>query len=249
MFKNLFLGIAVAYGVYGVAAMDSALERLKDWTPMIGDMPFPKMANDETEEHPEPEALIKLHNALRSLGYRCFMPKNQEEMDLLYDAYKAGVFKPDWECGDSNAQEGWSHIKVNIGDEIATRCKSGDMYFVDKFLDHLDTFVELVVNHHDGDFIAPLLLGGTDGLSFTLSMCSPNFSDKYLKCLKRSDICHVLTRLDKIRGMIGARPNLLRSALYIEGILDTDEGRDMLNYAAEYLCVEGFTLAMQSAHR
>lgn len=85
------------YGIYGANAIDTELQKWKEWTPMVGGMPFPKIAAiDGTDEHLEPECLSNFHKLRERLGFRCFMSKNHEEMDLLYNAYKACVFKPDW---------------------------------------------------------------------------------------------------------------------------------------------------------
>lgn len=240
MFKNLFLGIAVAYGVYGVSAMDPELEKLKVWTPMFGGMPFPTMAIYETEEHPEPEELSKYHKTRKSLGYRCFMPKNQEEVDLLYNAYKAKVFVPD--IDDPWAKEkGWREFLSGIEDEIVVRCKAGDMYHINAFLDHLEVFVKKMSDHEDRDFVGKQLFNSS-GLEFTLSMAAPSFdSEKYRK-LSRESIARILTRMDEIRLKIGAQPNLLKTALYLEGIFDTEEGKDILESFVDYFSKHGINI-------
>lgn len=249
MFKKLIFEVIVASVICGANAMDQELEKWKEWTPMVGGMPFPKMAIDSTEEHPEPEILSSFHKTRERLGYRCFMPKTQEEMDLLYNAYKAGVFVSDLDtCKCAEEIECWGSVLMYIEAEIKTRCRTGDMYHINKFLDHLDVFVSLAVHHLDREFIGNLFGEESefDGLHFCLSMAAPDFEKMAADTPeKRKNVIYVLARLDEIRTHFGAPANLLSTVLYLEGFFETEEGKKMQESFDDYMRNYGFHFSIK----
>jgi hypothetical protein len=116
---------------------------------------WPSMAIDATAERPEPKILADYHASRITLGYRCFMPKNKEEMNMLYERYKAGKFLN--HIDPRLILPSWSHVSYSIRGEFYARMENGDMYYVNKFLEYLEVFVALAVSHKDEGFIGNYL--------------------------------------------------------------------------------------------
>ena len=139
-------------------------------------------------------------------------------------------------------KRGWCWFLSDIESEIVERCEVGDMYHIDKFLGHLEEFVELMTSHEDRDFIGKQLFHSS-GLEFTLSMGAPSFGDEKYRKLSRENILHILIRMDKIRVKIGAQPNLLSTVLYFEEIGDTEEGNNILESFVDYFSKHGIAIS------
>jgi hypothetical protein len=188
-------------------------------------MPWPSMA---VNCH-EPKMLADLHATREGLGYFCFMPKNQEEMNMLYEHYKVGNFLP---YGDPSFMLGsWNCVLINIKQELGTRLKSGDMVVINKFLAHLEMFVTLAANHTDADFIGNQLFGdlglrqGFVEEAGVGAMCGK--SAKYR--LTEAEAFYVATRLNEILNNTGRYERDTVLAAYITWKIDG--GKDFFESA------------------
>ena len=56
------------------------------------------------------------------------------------------------------------------------------MYFVDKFLDHLESFVGLIVSHPDKNFIGTTLFKKFGGIRDRINLARPHFSGGIYEC-------------------------------------------------------------------
>lgn len=165
---------------------------------------WPSMALDGTSEHPEPQALVDYHKSRNRLGYRFFIPKNEGECKLVYSSYCKGEFP------------GWSAFTVNMGDELSLRLRIGDMFFIDKYIEHIETFVSLLASHSDRNFVGDLF--GVFGLPNTLgeygvrSAWSSACRDHVLS---EAQALYVIFRLDDILNRTQLYPvNILMDAYF-----------------------------------
>jgi hypothetical protein len=169
---------------------------------------WPSMALDGTSEHEEPKRLMDYHASRAGLGYCCFMPKNQKEMDWLYDQYKAGNF-----TADDYGTYSWTSILSSVDAELAMRLIIGDMYFIDRYIDHLNFFIPAAFNHSDRGFIGNLLFSdfglfdtiANSGVAYADAMATqkrlPRFSGE--RMLTKEEALRVTTRLNDIWNETG----------------------------------------------
>jgi hypothetical protein len=93
----------------------------------------PKPAIDATDSKPEPKNLAHYHAEISRFG-TCCMPRSADEMDhylSVYNRNKESIYNV------------WSQVDLNIEEELKSRCEDGDLFFIDKYLQYFDCFMEL----------------------------------------------------------------------------------------------------------
>lgn len=160
--------------------------------------PWPTMAVDRTPEHPEGERLDHYHKTALDRGFSWYMPKNSDEMNRLYDFFGGAQFSAE------GVNDVWKSILLNIDEEIIARCLDGDRYFIDKYLEYLDKFIELSASYPDARF-TEFLHNSKNGLerclwSSVINVAAYVNSDseedaKYT--VESTRILHVVDRIDK----------------------------------------------------
>lgn len=158
---------------------------------------WPSMALDGTPEHPEPQALVDYHRQRVECAHAyCFMPKNEEEIKLLYSLYSKGEF-PGWDC-----------FTMDMGFELGERIDIGDMYFIDKYIEHIEKFASLMAAHPDNKFVGGLF--NTFGIPNTLGECGVRYawSTALVKrgTLSKTEALYIMFRLSGILDKIGRYP-------------------------------------------
>ncbi|MDR2782093.1 MAG: hypothetical protein LBB21_06630 [Holosporaceae bacterium] len=162
---------------------------------------WPSMAIDGTVEHPEPKKLADFHASRGALGYYCFMPKDKNEMESLYRRYKDGMFLSD---PGAIGCASWASVVTSIEGELGTRLESGEVYFINKFLEYLDVFSDLAANHIDKSFIGTYLFG-LHGLSFVFVQMAWYAHSMAIKrkVITEEAALNVATELNKILNKTG----------------------------------------------
>jgi hypothetical protein len=109
---------------------------------------LPMPAIDGTLEHPEGKELSALHARGECCNGRWHLPKNQDELKLLYQAYHEGSFDASSDdCRGGGVVGTWKTIlEFAVHRELNARFLDGDKYFVDKYLGYLETFVQLTTD-------------------------------------------------------------------------------------------------------
>ncbi len=245
------IAVIISMSFYArINAQDLELERLKNWRPELArlmsdvpsevakltsdiTLPLPTMCIDDTPEHPEPKELADFHKSRPELRFKFFMPKDEYEMELLHKTYKARRFFPDDNPPESFFESRidfgtWKYILIYIESELATRVTIGDMFFIEKFIDHLDSFIDLALSHPDKDFIGTKLFNRDFGLGFTVYMAAP--SPEVKGNLSDEEKLYVTSKLDKMLEKIGLPPNeIFRVKWEFGGFLKSPKGKAVLD--------------------
>jgi hypothetical protein len=199
MLRKLGYGLcfgAVMAGCCGASTMEEASAVMGK----VGGSKWPSMALDGTPDHPEPPELANYHATRENLGYYCFMPKNSAEVHLLYEQYKVGDFS------NSVLPKGkacWANVLMDIDGELEVRLRIGKMDLINKYLEYVENFVEIVANHFDHDFVGPDLFGNfgvpfhlmENGVWYAYVMAS---NRQYNSHLTEMDALLIARRLNKL---------------------------------------------------
>lgn len=184
---------------------------------------WPTMAFDGTKNHPEGEHLTHYHRTAEKRGFVKHMPKNSFELDQLYKLYKNGLI--------NDLKRTWIYIQFDIDEELRARILDRDLYFINKYLGYLDTFIDLTSSHSDRQFTSTLYDDNfLDTLENTLWETITHVTSRYINStrskntkytFKSTHIIYVVERIDsKLASVNKKRTNFLE--LFNELCLNND---------------------------
>jgi hypothetical protein len=189
--------------------------------------------SDGTEDHPESKMLSDYHITIMGKN-GCFLPKNSNDVAFFYDRYKLR------ECPTLFFLVG------DIGLELGTRLGNGDMYFIDKYIDHLKTFIDLMVKHPDRDFTVGLF--AELALPHTLGECGVQYAWGVATVwkthpLKKHEALYVAFRLNDLfndTGLYGT--DALLNSYFLHHNEFPDEIKEMFSAVREMYTSRGLSL-------
>lgn len=157
------------------------------------------------EDRKEPKHLSEYHANFSRLGYYYTMPEKPEELEeiIQFESWYTESDKLEHLCYV------WHAIDINITDELGSRFRDGDVYFVDKYLKRFDNFCLAVSLEKYSEAVIPLFdVKQICSIVFTL------FSDI---CMLHGECENSPEKLDLLfRITYGLHVSLMKCPLYLD---------------------------------